>query len=507
MSSHELPSIRVCDSLDAVAADLLVVPVFEQDEPRSLPLLDAAVRDEWIRAAASRELTGKPFEHLLISAGRESGVLRAVLIGVGPRAQFGADAARRLGGAAGLFARQRRAPRVAVLLRTAGNADAGDASGAARLTQALAEGLTLAQYEIGAHRTSAPEIGRIEALSIVLDRSVSADGVQPAADRGRILGDCTNLARALANEPANLLTPSQFSERAASIAAGTGLTFEVLDEEAIAQLGMGLLMGVAKGSSEPPRLIVLKHEPEVRPDAPTLGLIGKGITFDTGGISIKPADGMEKMKVDMGGGAAVIAAMRALALLHAPARAIAVVPSTENMPGGRALKPGDVLRSAAGKTVEVVNTDAEGRLVLADAMWYARELGASHLVDAATLTGACVIALGRAVAGLFGRPDDWVDRVRRAALIAGEAVWPMPLFADYSEQLKSEVADLTNTGGRPAGAITAALFLQQFAGDVPWAHLDIAGPVWNDEPRPWLAKGATGAGVRTLAELGLAFSG
>jgi leucyl aminopeptidase len=212
---------------------------------------------------------------------------------------------------------------------------------------------------------------------------------------------------------------------------------------------------------------------------------------------------MERMKVDMGGGAAVVGAMRALSLLDAPVRAIGIVPLTENMPGGRAMRPGDILRSAAGKTVEVINTDAEGRLILGDGLWYARELGATHLVDIATLTGACVVALGRGASGLFARPQDWAACVQDAAERAGERAWSMPLFDDYFEQMKSETADMTNTGGRPAGAITAALFLKQFAGDGPWAHLDIAGTAWNDEPKPWQARGATGVGVRTLAELAL----
>jgi leucyl aminopeptidase len=234
---------------------------------------------------------------------------------------------------------------------------------------------------------------------------------------------------------------------------------------------------------------------------PVLGLVGKGITFDTGGISIKPADGMERMKTDMSGGAAVACAMRAIALLNAPIRVIGVVPATENMPGGRALKPGDILRSAEGKTVEVINTDAEGRLVLGDALWYARKLGATHLVDAATLTGGIVVALGKSTSGLFGTPDWWVEQVRRVGERAGDRLWQMPLFDDYRDQLKSEIADMMNTGGRPASSITAAKFLQEFTGGLPWAHLDIAGTAWADEAKPFMPKGPTGAAVRTLAEL------
>jgi leucyl aminopeptidase len=249
--------------------------------------------------------------------------------------------------------------------------------------------------------------------------------------------------------------------------------------------------------------MVFRYDPPgpPAPAGPVLGLVGKGITFDTGGISIKPADGMERMKDDMAGGAAVACAMRAIALLQAPMRVVGIVPATENMPGGRAIKPGDILKSAAGKTVEVINTDAEGRLILGDGLWYAQQLGATHLVDVATLTGAVVVALGKSTSGLFGTPPEWVEHIRRVANRAGDRVWPMPLFDDYKDQLKSEIADLTNTGGRPAGSITAALFLKEFTGGRPWAHLDVAGTAWAEEAKPYLPKGPSGVAVRTLAEL------
>jgi leucyl aminopeptidase len=276
---------------------------------------------------------------------------------------------------------------------------------------------------------------------------------------------------------------------------------EILDEHQIEKLGMGLLLGVARGSAEPPRLIVFRYNPPGAPERPVLGLVGKGITFDTGGISIKPAEKMEQMKDDMAGGAAVACAMRAIALLKAPMRVIGVVPTTENMPGGRAVKPGDVLKSASGKTVEVINTDAEGRLILGDGLWYARHLGATHLVDVATLTGAVVVALGKITSGLFGTPDEWVDRVRRVADRAGDRVWPLPLFDEYRDQIKSDIADMINTGGRAAGSITAAMFLKEFADGLPWVHLDIAGTAWADEAKPYLPKGPSGVAVRTLAAL------
>jgi leucyl aminopeptidase len=264
---------------------------------------------------------------------------------------------------------------------------------------------------------------------------------------------------------------------------------------------MGLLLGVARGSAEPPRLLALQYAPAHAPAGRTLGLVGKGITFDTGGISIKPSDGMERMKDDMAGGASVVAALRCIALQQLPIRALAVVPMTENMPGGKAIKPGDILKGASGLTVEVNNTDAEGRLILGDGLWYARQLGATHLIDVATLTGAVVVALGKIATGLWGTPQPWVDHVRGAADRAGEKVWQMPLFDEYKEQLKSEIADMLNSPGRPAGSITAAMFLKEFAGDAPWAHLDIAGTAWAEESKAWQPKGATGTMIRTMVEV------
>jgi leucyl aminopeptidase len=305
----------------------------------------------------------------------------------------------------------------------------------------------------------------------------------------------------MSNEPGNTLTPREFAKRAAALAGDVGVKVEILDETQIEKLGMGLLLGVARGSAEPPRLMVFRYDPPGAPQTPVLGLVGKGVTFDTGGISIKPAEKMEQMKDDMAGGAAVACAMRAIALLKAPMRVIGVVPTTENMPGGKAIRPGDVLKSASGKTVEVINTDAEGRLILADGLWYARQLGATHLVDIATLTGAVVVALGKITSGIFGTPDAWVERVRTVADRVGDRVWPLPLFDEYKDQIKSDIADLMNTGGRAAGSITAAMFLKEFVGDVPWVHLDIAGTAWADEAKPYLPKGPSGVAVRTLAAL------
>jgi leucyl aminopeptidase len=476
-----------------VDADLLVVPVFEDDALDDVEGLEAATGGESARARASQEFTGKLYDLFLTPSDRGAWRARRVgLIGAGSRAEYSTDRLRRLATAAGSAARQRRVPSAAFVVR--GWPDLAAAA------QAVAEGLTLSEFDGGVYKTADRLPSRGPGLQVV--SATDADGaVRRAVQRGRVLGDSCNIARALCNEPSNVLTPSVFAVRAERIARDAGLGVAILDEHEIARLQMGLLLGVARGSVEPPRVIVLRHDPPGAPAAPVLGLVGKGITFDTGGVSIKPAEGMERMKDDMAGGAAVICAMRAIALLQAPIRVIGVVPATENMVSGQATKPGDVLTSASGTTVEVINTDAEGRLVLGDGLWYARELGATHLVDVATLTGACVVALGKAASGLFGAPDGWRDFVGQVAARAGDRCWPMPLFEEYADQLKSEIADLLNTGGRPAGAATAAMFIKGFAAGRPWAHLDIAGTAWAEEAKPFQPKGATGVAVRTLAEL------
>jgi leucyl aminopeptidase len=475
-----------------VEADVLFVPAFSGEDPSGLvDGLPGPAAEALRRAFTSGEFQARPYDLFLLPIdGWRSP--RLGIIGCGRPADADMDRLRRVASAAALAARQRRLPRVAFANR--GLPDAVDSA------QAIAEGLVLASYT-GDRYKSAERAAPPAEQVIVLHSAKAPDGFERAVERGRILAESCNMARDLCNEPSNVLTPSVFSDRAAAIGRSAGLSVEILDETELARLRMGLLLGVSRGSAEPPRLMVFRHDPVGAPAAPVLGLIGKGITFDTGGISIKPAEGMEKMKDDMAGGAAVVGAMRAIGLLQAPIRVIGIVPSAENMPGGRAIKPGDVLTGGGGKTVEVINTDAEGRLILGDGLWYAQQLGATHLVDVATLTGACVVALGRIASGLFGQPDGWVQVVQQVSRRAGDRCWPMPLFDEYADQLRSEIADMTNTGGRPAGACTAAMFLKEFAGGLPWAHLDVAGTAWTDEAKPWLAKGPTGVAVRTLAEL------
>jgi leucyl aminopeptidase len=406
---------------------------------------------------------------------------------------------RRAATTAALAARERRWRRIAFLLPSI--LPPGDEA------QAASEGLTLAAHYTGIYKSDADARPAMLEPMIVTPDGASADvreSAERAAARGYILAACSNLARSLANEPANVITPRTFSEIAGHLAAESGMKADVLDEERLAGLNMGLLLGVARGSAERPRMVVLRYEPARPVTRAVLGLVGKGVTFDTGGISIKPSEKMHLMKSDMSGGAAVLGAMKAIAALKPGAAVVGVIPLVENMPGGRAMRPGDVVRSAEGKTVEVLDTDAEGRLILADALWYARQIGATHLVDVATLTGAIGIALGRTTTGLFGAPDAWVSLVGRTANRAGDRTWPLPLFDDYREQLRSDIADLANIGGRPAGSITAAMFLKEFTGGLPWAHLDIAWTAWAEEAQPWQPKGPTGVAVRTLAELACA---
>jgi leucyl aminopeptidase len=492
---HRTPSVALTTrAARDIDTDLLVIPVFEDDTLDDLGDLDAASGGEVSRARARGEFKAKAYEVFSTPVASWKAA-RVMLIGAGPHKDATPDRFRRLASAAGLIARQRRLTRLAVLFRP------GTAVPPQKAAQVIAEGAVLANFEGASYKTSDPPRVWLDAVEIGVGESTAA--IEQALERGRILGEASNMARELANEPGNSLTPRVFADRAVQVAKAAGLAVDVLDETRIGELKMGMLLGVARGSQEPPRVIVLRHEPKKAVNGIVLGLVGKGITFDTGGISIKPAENMDRMKDDMSGGAAVICAMTAIARLNAPVHVVAVIPMTENMPGGKAVKPGDVLTSAEGKTVEVLNTDAEGRLVLGDGMWYARQLGATHLVDVATLTGACVVALGKTTTGLFGTPDAWVEQVRLASDRAGDRSWPMPIFEDYKELFKSEIADFANTGGRAGGAITGAMFIKEFAGDLPWVHMDIAGTAWADDAKPYQPKGATGVGVRTLVELAL----
>lgn len=475
-----------------VAADLLFIPVFQHDDALDdISEIDAVTGGAFGRARAAGEFRAKAYETLVVATlGGTWKAARLAFIGVGDRSDVTAERIRRVAATAGYVARQRAAASIAFVTR-------GLAAGT------IADGLSAAEFDSGVYKTEARAMGAFPASVTVVVSGGNDAEVREAVRVGRIIGESANVARTLANEPGNVLTPREFAKRVTETETAVGLSVEVLDEHRMRELGMHLLLGVAQGSAEPPRMMIIRHDPPNAPASPVLAFVGKGVTFDSGGISIKPADGMERMKDDMAGAAAVTGAMRALALLGGRFRTIGIIPSVENMPGGRAVRPGDVLIGASGTSVEIINTDAEGRLILADALWYARQLGATHIVDIATLTGACLVALGRYVSGLFGAPESWVDTVRHAAARAGDRVWPMPIYEETAEELHSEIADLVNSAGRPGGAVTAAAFLKRFSGEGAWAHLDIAGTAWAEAKHPYQPKGATGVAVRTLIDLGL----
>ena len=520
----------------SIDADALVSYVFESENEQGpvegvIAELDRAAGGTFSRLAASGELTGKAGEMTLVHFAPGLAAQRVLLVGAGKRGKFGAAELRRLAATAVRYFKARAIKRVAFVAR--------ETHGDAAFAQAVTEGLILGSFDGDKYRTDktakpdkpdkSDKADKSEASGKPSNRkaveSVMLAGFDGAAqagiDRGSIIAESQNFARELGNEPSNLLTPSMLAERAQTMAEETGLAVEILDEKRMAELKMGAILSVARGSVEPPRMIVLTYTPsgasgpagkasagktsDEKTTAPVLGLVGKAITFDTGGISIKPANDMEKMKFDMAGGAAMLGVMRALAYLKPPIKVIAVIPSSENMPGGRAQKPGDVQFAMSGKSIEVINTDAEGRLVLADGIAYAKQLGATHLVDAATLTGAIVVALGSVNTGVFGSDAAFTERVLASSRAAGEKMWPMPLDDEYRELISSTIADIQNVGGRWGGAISAAWFLREFTGDTPWVHLDIAGTAWLDDAKSWAGKGGTGVGVRTLVDLAMNF--
>ncbi|HYP12563.1 MAG TPA: leucyl aminopeptidase [Bryobacteraceae bacterium] len=480
-----------------IEADTLVLFSFDKDTPRDAALTDATgglVDDLY----ASGEFEGKPCEAATIHRPTGLKAKRLVLAGAGARAKWNTTELRKAVAAAVRTLKGRSLRNLHVYL-DAGWLEAGG-------VQATVEGVLLGDYEPDYLKTDPKKANkRIESVTVCVPEL--NDAVQGELARGRIIGEAQNFARDLKNEPSNLLNPQVLVQRAQQMAAEVGLNCEVLDESRMRQLGMGALLGVAMGSDIPPAMIILRYEPENGSGSSDhLALIGKGVTFDSGGISIKPADGMEKMKYDMGGGAAVLGAMRALAQLKPPVRITALVPTVENMINGRAQRPGDIVKSLSGKTVEVLNTDAEGRLILIDAITYALQLGCTHLIDAATLTGAIVVALGHLHVGAFSNDDGMLSRLMSASQQAGERMWHMPLDDDYKDYLKSAFADLPNIGGRYGGAITAAKFLEEFVDKKPWIHLDIAGTAWLDDGKPWMAKGPTGVPVRTFINLAMNWS-
>jgi leucyl aminopeptidase len=492
---------------------LCVAVVDEGEGEKKSPKLLAS--DDKLRAAASellasREVTGKIFETVMLHSPKGLRAKRLLLVGGGRAKNFSSYELRKVAGTAVRFLKPKgiKSLTFAVPPNWGGNADQASHStrvaerdGVPDAIRSIVEGAFVGDFDPDTYKSDRKDLS-MHQLTLVAGQANNKT-LERALEEGRIIGESQNFTRGLVNEPGNRMTPTNLAQQAKKMTEEIRvphLNCEVLDGDAIRKLKMGAFWSVAQGSDEPPALIVLRYNPPGAPEKPVLGLVGKGITFDSGGISIKPSDGMEKMKYDMAGGAAMLGAMRALALLQPKLKVISLVCATENMPSGHAQKPGDVQIAMSGKSIEIINTDAEGRLVLADGLHYARQLGCTHLIDAATLTGACVVALGMINAGIFANDEEMFERFSRALKRAGEKMWRLPLDEEYREMIRSGIADIVNSGGRYGGAVTAAMFLKEFVDQTPWIHLDIAGVAWMEENKSWIAKGPSGIAVRSIVE-------
>jgi leucyl aminopeptidase len=482
-----------CKQIDVQA---LAVPVFkdEKADESLLKTLDEALGGLISTVIQTEEFAAKPGEtaYFHLSSKRLKAE-RLLLIGCGERGEYQAAQISQMAGTAARFLRSKTARTVAIVPRAEGDTE--------KLAQIVIAGAIMGLFELDKYRTKEKEERQLERIEVVIE-GADKDALQRGAERGRIVGESVNFTRDLANEPGGFMTPTILADRAREVADQFGLSIDVLDRARMEKEGMGSLLGVARGSDEPPKLIVLKYTPSRKEEADggLLALVGKGITFDSGGISLKPGENMELMKYDMTGAATVVGAMRAVAQLRPRISVLGVAPCSENLPSGKATKPGDVLKAMTGKTIEVINTDAEGRLVLADAIAYAKKLGATRIIDAATLTGAVSVALGDVNTAILGTDQALIDGVIKAGREVGEKFWQLPLDKEYSNQIKSDIADIKNVGGKKAGAITAAAFLKEFADGIAWAHLDIAGTAWSEDAKPYRSKGPTGIAVRTLIE-------
>jgi leucyl aminopeptidase len=485
--------------LAVLAADIQSCKGSDAKPQPTLLTTDAAVLAAAAGVLENGEYKADAHETVLLHAPVGLAAKRLLIVGLGKLTKATVHAVHEAAGTAVRFAKPRGIRELAFALPENFSEGLPNA-----VTRAAVEGAVLGDFDADTYRSERKDrsIQTLTILATDVDRPV----IEAAVREGVIIGESQNFARSLVNEPGNKLTPTILGQRAAEMAQEVGLGCEVHSTEKLHELKMGAFWSVSQGSPEPPALIVLRYEPEGVTAGPILGLVGKGITFDTGGISIKPADSMEKMKYDMAGGAAMMGAMRAVALLKPRVRVITIVCAAENMPSGTAQKPGDVqiampiASDKPGKTIEIINTDAEGRLVLADGITYARQLGATHLIDAATLTGAISVALGKNIGGAFSNDDATYAKFESALAVSGEKFWRMPLGEEYAELIKSDIGDIKNTGGRYGGASIAAEFLHTFAEDTPWIHLDIAGVAWLDESRPHIAKGPSGIAVRSILE-------
>ena len=492
----------VREDVTQVKVPALIVNLFEgvHQPGGATGAVDRALDGAITQLIREGEVKGKKGEYTLIHTFGKMGPSRVLVAGLGKEESFNKETVREVMAGSCRYLRKLGIEQVATIAHGSGIAGLDPRSSG----EAIAEGALLGLYRFNNYLTKSEDsTGELKELVIVELDSDKIGDLEKGVKRGRLMAEAAILARDMVNEPANVLTPTKMAEYARQVADEEQLEVEVLERQQMEELKMGAFLGVARGSDQPPKLIVLKYAGD--PDNPSnnLGLVGKGITFDTGGISLKSAGGMEDMKGDMAGGASVIGAMKAIGQLKPKINVTGIIAATENMPGGSAQRPGDVVRSMSGKTIEVINTDAEGRLVLADALCYARQLGISRLVDIATLTGAMVVALGHACSGVMGNNQDLIDKVIKVGESTGERVWQLPMYEDYKEDIKSKVADMKNSGGRSAGSITAAQFLAEFAEDTPWAHLDIAGTYLSSKEKGYLANGGTGVPTRTLINLAM----
>ncbi len=493
----------IVDDITKIKADAIIVNFFEGTESLDG---DIAVVDKALGGAVSQlisqgEIKGKLNEITLVHSLGKLPAARVVVAGLGKQAELSTNKVR---GAVAETCRWLRQKSIAHIATTAQGAGINDIS-PKDSAQAVTEGALLGLYSFRKHMTREDDkLGEIKQL-LIFGSDETKLHLEEGSNKGKVLAEATNLARDMVNEPANYMTPKHMAETATKLAESYKFEVSILEREQMAELGMGALLGVAQGSQQPPKFIVLHYKGGDSPETNVV-LVGKGITFDSGGISIKPSEKLGEMKGDMAGGAAVLGALAAIAQLKPKINVTAIVPATENLPDGNALKPGDILTAMSGKTIEIVSTDAEGRLILADALGYAKKLGAKLIVDVATLTGSCRVALGDVCTGAFGNNQELVDKVIAAGTEAGELIWQMPMYDEYKEQNKSDVADIKNVGGRLGGAITAAKFLAEFADDTPWVHLDIAGTSLSEKERAYQVKGATGVPVRTLVNLVLSLA-
>jgi leucyl aminopeptidase len=496
-----LVNIRVQQGdISSFAADAIVVNLFEgvTAPGGGTGAVDRAMGGAISTLIAQGDIRGKSGEFTTVHTFGNLPSPRVVVAGLGKQAEFSVDKVRDLSGNLARYLRRNRIKHAAVIAHGAGigGMDAEECAAA------IAEGTLLGLYRFTRHKKPEEDAGELETLTIVEHDGSKVAVLERGVERGRVLAAATNVCRDLANEPANYLTPTDLANRAVELAQEAGIECEVYGPDWLREQGMGGVMGVAAGSDQEARFIYMRYQ-GAGAGEPALALVGKGITFDTGGISIKPAENMSEMKGDMTGAAAVVSAISAIAKLRPRINVIAVAPCTENMPSGKATKPGDVLKTRSGKTIEVVNTDAEGRLVLSDALTFSREKGAKNIVDVATLTGAISTTLGNVAMGAMTNNAGLLERLKKAAARAGEKVWELPMYDEYKELINSDVADMKNSGGRQAGSITAAFLLKEFVEDTPWVHLDIAGVDTYERERGVFVKGSSGIPVRTLVHLAL----